>query len=752
MRRAFRALKLGSCLVVFAGCGESGPGAPGDSPEPNSPSDPNPRPPGGSHAEPGRAVSLALSAAQQGELAALQSVLASTAELTDTALLAQHAVAHTSLGYDPASASGMELIQASPLALRAADLEVLHKQGFVISSARKFPTFTYGYTNIYMADLPVYISADAILSALHSSYDDILKTLEQEFLIPQLTSLLAGMRANLPRASLSAESKADLDMYLGVAEALLKGKAVAGSTKEITSEIASYVQLASKASGTKVVKLFGVERDVDFSQFVVRGHYKDDPALEAYFRAMMWLGRTDFRLIETQGDGTQVFRRRQFDAMLALRSLLDASLLEQHRKIESVIKAFVGESDNMVVEEIDPLLSALGVSSPDAASGLGDEQIAQAIIDGGFGAQEIASQLIVNEIGKTLPLSRTFMLFGQRYVIDSHVFSNVTWARTKAKRMMPDPLDVAFAALGNDDAAPLLAGALATYQYAPNLKSTRLLVEAHDPSFWEKNLYNRWLFALRTLSPNAETATPTEVGLPAVAGTEPWGRRILNTQLASWAELRHDTILYAKQSYTDGAACEYPDAYVDPYPAFYEAVEGFAAHGRELAIVAESKPTLANRIVSYFERVASVAGTLRGMAEQQRIGEPFTDEQLAFVNRAVALTSAGCVPDGSEGWYADLFFYNAKSIQYAPTIADVHTQPTDEGGTPVGRVLHVGTGNPRLMVVTADTCQGPRAYVGVASAYHEVVTENFDRLDDQRWATMAQEAQDVPWTNDIVAR
>jgi hypothetical protein len=34
----------------------------------------------------------------------------------------------------------------------------------------------------------------------------------------------------------------------------------------------------------------------------------------------------------------------------------------------------------------------------------------------------------------------------------------------------------------------------------------------------------------------------------------------------------------------------------------------------------------------------------------------------------------------------------------------------------VGRVLHVGTGEPRVMVATVDTCSGPRAYVGVVSA------------------------------------
>lgn len=71
-----------------------------------------------------------------------------------------------------------------------------------------------------------------------------------------------------------------------------------------------------------------------------------------------------------------------------------------------------------------------------------------------------------------------------------------------------------------------------------------------------------------------------------------------------------------------------------------------------------------------------------------------------------------------------------------PTVADVHTQPTDEEGNDVGRVLHVGTGRPRLMVVTAQTCSGPRAYAGLSFAYGEHVTEQWQRLNDEEWSEL----------------
>ena len=64
---------------------------------------------------------------------------------------------------------------------------------------------------------------------------------------------------------------------------------------------------------------------------------------------------------------------------------------------------------------------------------LDDATIAAAIVAGNFGAQRISSHIMINGIadGHTLPLSRTFLLLGQRYVVDSHVFSNVVYDRVQ---------------------------------------------------------------------------------------------------------------------------------------------------------------------------------------------------------------------------------------------------------------------------------------------------------------------------------
>jgi hypothetical protein len=71
----------------------------------------------------------------------------------------------------------------------------------------------------------------------------------------------------------------------------------------------------------------------------------------------------------------------------------------------------------------------------------------------------------------------------------------------------------------------------------------------------------------------------------------------------------------------------------------------------------------------------------------------------------------------------------------------------------------VGTGLPRLMTITVDTCVGPRAYTGMAYAYHEQITNDFERLTDEQWTqqltggaiTGGQTPVDVPWMRDLVA-
>jgi hypothetical protein len=696
-------------------------------------------------------------------------VAAVTAEITadqpaDAAAFLSHWGAHdlAALPYDPLAAQGMDLLAGSDLGVSDAERQGLATNGFVISARQSFPTFFYGYKSIYADHLPLFVSLDSVIHAVHRSYDGALMQIELGFISPTLRTLLAALHADLGAGrdgDLPADVRADVDLYLTVARRLLGDTAAAPVAGASAADAAALVAAAQAAGGISLVTLFGQTRYVDFSQFKPRGHYANDPLLESYFRAMIWLGRTDLDFLRydtSAPSAPPTFFRRQFlDAMLLADLTEGSGQLVSWQQIDAILRGFVGESDNLTVADFSALRAAAGVTTSAALAALPDAAIAQAVLDGGFGIQRIASQvLLVPPGGGGAPLDRVFLLFGQRFVIDSEVLSDVVFDRVNGtpERLLPDPLDVAFAALGNDAAAPLLSTELATYpNYPAALHDARRLVDLHGDDFWGASLYGAWLGALRGLS-IPESDPTAAVGLPAVMQTEPWGRRLLNTQLASWAELRHDTLLYAKQSYSAVPTCDYPDAYVDPYPEAWAGVVRLAQLGQAIAGALPPGAGVGTSLGTYFASVESVATTLGGMAQAERAGQPLTADQLAFINQAVAeqTMSAGCatvtVPTG---WYAGLFLNPDDARSADPTIADVHTDPT------YGRVLHAATGLPRLMYVTVDGCNGPRAYAGVVSSYYEQTTNDLQRLTDLDWSaelTSSSPPADVVWMSGLVAR
>jgi len=712
-----------------------------------------------------------LDAERAADLARYQSELARTAQWTAQDLLAAYPLPlRDALGYVPSEATNFALIQASDFALDAADVAKLDAHGFVILDDPRFPHFTAAYTLIYGNDLPVYVSADIVLYAVHQSFDEILKRIELDALLPALRALFDDMRQGLAaRDDVDAVVRADLDVYLAVAASLLDpegglAEPVAGGD---AAAVAQLVALALDAQGLESTTLFGNAREIDFSQFKPRGHYAGDKQLEAYFRASMWLGRVDMRMLESKPNGQIQVNRRQIAATLAVPELLSADGRASLAKVDRVVGAFVGESDYMTIAEVPALVSDLEVDVPYLV-GLErytDEELAALITARGYGAQRIASHSMQSALpdGEALPLASSFAILGQRYVADSFVFSSVVYDRVAAPRMLPDPLDAAFGAFANDQAAALLAAddPAELDSYAPQLHMARYAVDDHPQAgYWDATLYGHWMQALRGMSPKAvEVADPSAAGLPAVAATAAWGRRVLGSQLASWAELRHDTVLYAKQSYTNFDECEFPDAYVDPYPQTFDAIARYGRFGQELARdLGEALPEAAANLDGvrvHFQTVEGVASRLRDMAQRQRDGLPHTAEDMAFINDAISIAvTCGGGAVGTAGWYGQLFFSPGSSIEFDPSIVDVHTQPRDFGGGTVGKVLHMGTAYPRAGVVTIDTCQGPRAYVGAFSSVYSLTTLNFERRTDQEWADeLVAEGTpaEFPWYADLLS-
>ena len=625
---------------------------------------------------------------------------------------------------------------------------LLNNNGFVVSSRLSKPTFMGAFTDIYNHDLPVYVSSDAILHAIHTSYDAILMDVELQCLRPWLDTLLMQMHAQVPvlasrYASDTAMSTAlkDLDVYLTVPRKLL-GKTINPVYTENTSTITTLLQ-DIQALVPKDLQLFSTSyRTYDFSQFTVRGHYTTDQRLSQYFQAMMWLGRTEIYLIAPKQDAPPVpaadIQRQTVLTALTTEAIKGANAQRLLDTLDAVLQFFVGESDNVTCRNI---LDVLQGNSIQQASALLDTTVWKKFQDT-LRQKPYTFQRIVSQILWSDPLSpdqiqpaSAFLLLGQRFIIDSYITGNVVYDRVKQlnRRMLPSPLDVLFA-LGNDAAAQLLDSQLQLYSYAPNLAALRYMVDAYDNNFWTSTMYNMWQNCLRGLNPPA-----VRDSLPAFMHTAAWWQQKMNTQLASWAELRHDNLLYAKQSYSASVTCSFPESYVEPIPEFYSRIRIFAGIAS----------TFFNRMKmispsSYFQTLASTADTLQAIAQKNLIHTPISLAERTFLQQMLNITTSGGGCGGPvtsyTGWYPRLY-YSGKSgfDKYDALVADIHTAPTDAAGNPVGWVLHVGTGKVDIMVLNAATTDGRAiSYVGPVYRYYEYVSTNFKRLTDEEWRAMGE--------------
>lgn len=680
--------------------------------------------------------------------ATVESSLARVAGISHAQLVSKYPRRFTGrITYDPLSAKNLGRIQESLAQLSDTERDLLRQNSFVLSQRQRFYSFSGAYEQLYLQHLPVYITADSILHALHRSYDEMLAELESTYLKDELGAWLDGLRRQLGTISPDAYPSAlrsEVDVYLATALSLLRGYAHSPLTADAAaaSAIADWMQAAEAAAGPQRVTLFGVPLTLDFSQFRPRGHYTRSLDLQRYFRSVMWLANAELRIVERQAGQSATLHRSALSAAQLLYALHDAAAWQNRHHIDVLLQLFIGEEDQLTLEQLTRLWAMLGISTPGDLAARSDAEILTTLDRGGFGVGRIASQLLAG--GAAV---QTFLLLGQRYTPDSEVLSSVVYARAgggAVARIMPSPLDVAFATLRNNHALALLAPDLTTHAYAPDLARARVLSDGHGEQFWHSNLYTGWLGALRALSPDESVEDPARFGLPQLMATEAFGRRLLNTQLGSWAQLRHDTILYVKPS-TTSLLCDFPDAYVDPYPAFYAAMTqlGETSTG-QIRALSIRHPVL-DRAVEYFDHLSEVTRMLGEMAELERSQRPFTDRHMAFVNELVRI-SQGCTGFSAPGWYLRLFWNPREANKDIPTIADVHTDPNS------GSVLHVATGLPQLMVAAIETCQGVRAYAGPAFSYHEVIGPEFARYTDEEWYPKARAgAPIVPWLSGVTA-
>ena len=633
------------------------------------------------------------------------------------------------------------------------------------------------YETVKNKQVPIFVTTDTLLHLYHIQFNEILKRIEEEEFFGQLIDMSQAM---LERAKTNYQAFAQPKLkeaarrnvaYFAVALKLLETP-----SKKIDLDVPSYVKKEVNEEiknieahqGFKPSAIFNSPDSQnpyqeDYSQYVPRGHYTRSEALKSYFKAAMWYGRMAFLL--RGGADSQVALITEEDAKIATiqASLISAELPnvkvgEDSAKyiwdrIYSVTSFFVGTADDLTpYEYLSALEKVFGLEF--APGQLADEekmlqlkaelaQMRSPEIYGGSGVCVVCPPITKERLYECLAKTKGMRFMGQRFVPDSYIFQNLvspavgmyvgdsepfTMKLTMVgpARCFPRGLDV-MAVLGSERAYEILKEEGDTeYQgkdtsYDKQLGELRKQFGAFEVTDWNRNLYWAWLYALKPLLEEFGD------GYPTFMQTQAWQDKELNTTLASWTELRHDTILYAKQSYTPELTVAPPpprpvQGYVEPIPEFYARMQALTRMTKDglsqLNALSEEERTR-------LESLENILGKLLDISKDELENKELEESDYEFIrNFGQNLDSivGGVETEGKE----------------TTVIADVHT----DANRPQ-QVLEEGIGYVDLLLAAYKVPDG-RIILGAGPvfSYYEFKQPISNRLTDEKWKEMLKDGKE----------
>jgi hypothetical protein len=642
--------------------------------------------------------------------------------------------------------------------LSSAQQELLSANGFVVIPPEpgKFNEFYQFYESQRYLEQPIFITTDSVFHIYHLIFDKMLRDLEREHFITDLEQLTKAMLSTsldqyqvLQGSSLEEPARRNLAFFAVAAQLLGLPEPVPEPVKDLVDAELSLINAHSGASISPIWDRPDLARDKklieDYSQYVPRGHYTRSEALQRYFRAMMWYGRLTFRLrdnFETQ---------RALLVVQALRSAQTqdgAPAVQLWRDIYEPTVFIVGKADDLSYFEYGALSDQIfgAQAGPQAfADEAKLEQFVQAARE--LPPPQVNSMWVWIWEDKE-EATQGFRFMGQRFTLDQYVFGQLIWRNVGTldkPRGLPKALDF-FAALGSEEALGILEemGEDQYANYEAQMQKVRTEIAALGLDSWTQNLYWSWLYGFEPL------LEPKGDPYPPFMQTQAWTRKELNTSLASWTELKHDTILYAKQVMAEmgaGLPEQPPHGYVEPNPEVY---------ARLIALVQMTVDGLSSRHLltdltnENLRNLEDILTFLKQAAEKELAGEILSDEEYwriqFFGGQLEALTIAA-----SDCEEQDPVMCRDLTDQKAALVADVATGVEPDLMTLV--VLEEGVGEPApIFVVLPD--EPYRIGVGAVFSYYEFTVGPSERMTDEQWQVQVESGDAPPlpqWTSSFIA-
>jgi hypothetical protein len=613
-------------------------------------------------------------------------------------------------------------------ALTADERARLFREGFVVPARLSAVGWADALHDLWQSELPIWISADAILHAVYASNDRIVARIEETYFADRLAAALDAMHCTLPRNAVRwpKEVAHDVDLYLTVARSLLAG-VPAPSAMGTDAEAALLVAEAMKADRLAALAIFGRDRLVDFTQYAPRGHYNASPRLSAVFRAEMWLSRLEFNVVSrssrssanTAAPDPRETPREAVDALALAELAESAGAAAAIAALDRVWGALAGKREDLGLADLSRLRAARGIGALTIPASA--DELRAAV---GDGWKRTARLHPMPEGSTELPVITTFL--GPRVTADTVATRPLVHSAVPDRHMVGAP-DLAYV-LGSDRALAHMTRELAAH---PTLGAALPVARGLAQAPGGEDLYGAWLAALRGLFAPAPGARPSFMSGPAFADLR------IDAAVAGYAQLRHNNVALVGQGYDEGG-CAIPDAWVDPAPAVYDALLDYARRGKELAAVVDATGGL--NVGAYFARLERTLRVLRAIVAWELAGQPLPRAAARWLSLVVELRPYGGTggPPSFTGWWFDLFRLRQEGLTPPELVADAFTSVAD------GEVLYLGAARPNLGIFVVDSGGPPRVVVGPVARAVAHVAPLARRLTDADLTTVAS-ASSAPW-------
>ena len=625
----------------------------------------------------------------------------------------------------------------------------LANNGFAVLESHYDEFFPLYEENRYTLT-PNFVTTDSILHNYHLMFDNLLKNLEETRLASELKKLNVGMlEVSLKQYEYFKGTEWENAAKRNVGFFAVGSKLLDPTVKIpalIKTEVEKEIKLIESHQGLEISPVMNIsaQYDVlnnlkeDYSQYVPRGHYDKSKLLKVYFKSMMWYGRITFRL-KNEDEVKSL--------MMITYAISEGDNLKSWETIYEPTGFFVGKSDDITYYQIKEILDKI-YGQTSSWKSLPDDSYRF------YEAIELMKKLEPPQIN-SIPIFaqniqpdreveiKGFRFMGQRFTLDASIFQRLI-DREVPGRMLPKGLDIP-SAMGSEEALEILKkeGVTEFPNYMNNMTKLRNFIAGLDFKTWTQNLYWGWLYTLLPLT------TEKPDGYPSFMRNKAWIRKELNTYLGSWTELKHDTILYAKQCAAECGGPGYEETddrgYVEPNPQLYARLVLLLKMTREGL---ESRELLSKKNKENLIRMETLAQSLKTISEKELQNVLLTDDEFELIRSYGAQLehlwleiNREAIEKQWEGKVEDHIKYFLQSNP-AALVADVATDFR-------GDVLEEGTGKIYQIYVVVPVDGKLKLACGGVYSHYEFDWPMSDRLTDTTWLELL-DSEDKPslpdWT------